>query len=472
MIDISDNDVSIIGAGPGGYVAAIRAAQLGQKVALIEKETVGGECLNWGCIPSKSLIAAGNLLGKLDDAAEIGINIDGVNIDIQKLHAWKSSVVEKLTSGIRSLFKNYDIDLIYGKAKITSNQEVEIMENRGGKKTITSSSIIVASGSHPLLVEGLSTNSTSIITSKEALELNEIPKRLVVVGGGAIGLELGTMYRKLGSTVTIIEISGSLLPGIEPDLVRVVSRSLQKLGVEILLNSKVSGTERSGAGLILSIDTGNKVLRMTADKVLVAVGRGANTNGLGLDSIGVEMDGRGFIKVDEHLRTNVDNVFAIGDAIGPPYLAHKAQSQAIIAAECSTGMNKKFDFNNIPSAIFTTPEIGSVGLTEKAAIDKGYDISVGKFQFGANGRALTAREKEGLVKVIIDKKTSLILGVHIAGADASNLISEACLALRLKAKVEDIESTIHPHPTLAEAFVEAVSASVGRSIHSTVKRQQ
>lgn len=472
MIDISDNDVTVIGAGPGGYVAAIRAAQLGRKVTLIEKENVGGECLNWGCIPSKSLIAASNLLGKLDDADKMGISIEGIKVDIQKLQAWKGSVVEKLISGIRALCRNYGIDLIYGTAKITSDQEVEIIENQGGKRVVTSTSIIVASGSHPLPVEGLSTNGTNIITSKEALELNEIPKKLVVVGGGAIGLELGTMYRKLGSTVTVIEISGSLLPGVEPDLVRVISRSLQKLGIETRLNSKVSGTELSDGGMILSIANGNKVLRMTADKVLVAVGRGANTNGLGLDSIGVEMDSGGFIKVDEHLRTNVGGVFAIGDAIGPPYLAHKAQSQAIIAAECSAGMNKKFDFNNIPSAIFTTPEIGSVGLTEKLAIDQGYDVSVGKFQFGANGRALTAREKDGLVKVIIDKKTSLILGVHIAGPDASNLISEASLALRLKAKVEDIESTIHPHPTLSEAFAEAVSATVGRSIHSIVKRQQ
>jgi dihydrolipoamide dehydrogenase len=229
-------------------------------------------------------------------------------------------------------------------------------------------------------------------------------------------------------------------------------------------------TEQKDDGLTLSIANGSNAIDLHADKVLVAVGRAANTNGLGLDSIGVKIDSKGFIAVDEHLRTNVDGIFAVGDVIGPPYLAHKAQSQAIVAAENSTGGNKKFDFNNIPSAIYTTPEISAVGLTEKEAIDRGYSVSIGKFQFGANGRALTAREKDGLVKVVVDKKTSIVLGVHIAGPDASNLISEASLALRLKATVEDIESTIHPHPTFAEAFAEAVSAAMGRSIHSVVKR--
>lgn len=466
MLDV---DVVIIGSGPGGYVAAIRLGQLGKKVVLIDKDRIGGECLNYGCIPSKVLISAGNMYSKMKSASEIGINVEGLNLDLRRLHEWKHSVIDKLSSGIVLLCREYEIDIVHGEASIISNHEVEVKENDENRR-ITTSEMIIASGSQPLEVEGLVSDGVDILTSKEALELTEIPGSLLVIGGGAIGLELGTMYAKIGSEVTVVEITHSLLPGIDLDLIRVISRSIKKLGINVLLNTRVKETVRESKRLTVSMESNGKEIRRSFDRVLVAIGRVANTQGLGLESIGVELDEKGFIKVDETMKTNVDGVYAIGDVTGPPYLAHKASAQGTTAAENIAGLERRFDATNIPCAIFTHPEIATTGLSESDAIAAGYDISIGKFHFGALGRALTVKETDGLVKVITDNKTKVILGVHIAGPDASDLISEASLAIKMGATSEDIESTIHPHPTLSEAIMEASNASLGRSIHSVVRR--
>lgn len=453
-------DVAIIGAGPGGYVAAIRSAQLEKKVCLIEKENVGGVCLNIGCIPSKALIHASEIFCTLARAAEMGLSCQESRVDPQRLQAWKEGVVKKLTAGIGQLLKAHRVEVIRGEAQFKSDRELTV-----DKETIGFENAIVATGARPAILKGFEPDNPFVGTSTEGLSYSEIPAELCVIGGGYIGLEIGSLYAAFGSKVTVVEATDSLLPGTDPELVRVIERELKRRGVKVFLNSKALAWQekKTKAEIKISTPKGEEILR--ADKILVAVGRIPNTQHLGLENCGVALDEKGFIPVDSQRKTNVKNIFAIGDCAGGPLLAHKASKEGLIAANVIAGKQDVYDVRAMPAVIFTTPEIAYVGLDEAKAKSLGHTIKVGKFPFLASGKALVTGETDGFVKIISDAKSDEVLGVFIVGKEASNLIGEACLAIEMGATVEDIARTVHPHPTLTESLMEAAEALHGSAIH-------
>jgi dihydrolipoamide dehydrogenase len=457
-------DAVVIGAGPGGYVAAIRLAQLGKKTALVEKESLGGVCLNWGCIPSKALIAVGHLVDEIRGAGERGILVGEPRIDVAKLRAYKEGVVKKLVSGIGALEKGNGVEVVKGKATFVGPNAVEV--EAGGERTrIEAPAFLLATGARPIAIPGFAYGK-DVWSAREALDLPEVPGRLVVIGGGGIGLELGTVYARLGSKVTIVEALPALLTGVDPEAVRIVQKRLRQRGVDVHLNAKAKGMESAGGALAVKIEVEGKEESIAADKVLVAVGFRPNSEGLGLESAGVQLDARGYVQVDEQLRSSNPAVFAIGDLVGPPFLAHKASKEGEIAAEVIAGHKSARDWVAMPGAIFTDPEVATVGLSEEAARARGLDPLVGKFAFAALGRAIAIDHTEGFVKVIADRESKVLLGATIVGASASDLIAEATLALEMGAYVEDVALTVHAHPTLAEAFMEACKAALGEAIHA------
>jgi dihydrolipoamide dehydrogenase len=454
-------EVAILGGGMGGYVAAIRLGQLGKEVILVEKENLGGVCLNIGCIPSKALIRVAKLKQRIEAANQIGLEVTGVNVDFAKVQTWKQGVVNRLVSGVEYLLKGQNVQVMKGTAKFTAVHQLEVT-TESGVEVVDASNIIIATGSRYFDLPSFKFNGTTIISSTEALSLQQVPKNLVIIGGGVTGLEMGTMYAQLGCKVTIIEMLEQLLPGTDIDLVRIVERSLRKLGVEYHTKSKANAF-RDGK-VYATLDDGKEAAFET-DKVLVVVGRRPNTDGIGLEKVGVQTDSHGFVQVDKKMQTSVPGVFAVGDVVGPPMLAHKASKEGIVAAEVIGGMNSEADFHAIPGVIFTDPEIATVGLTESQAKEKGYDPVVGKFPFTALGRALLAGETEGFAKIVADKDSNLVLGVHIVGPEASDMISEAALAIEMGATLEDIGFTVHPHPTLPESVMEAADAAKRKAIH-------
>jgi len=457
-------DAVVVGSGPGGYVAAIRLAQLGKKTALVEKESLGGVCLNWGCIPSKALIAAANLVEEIKGAGDRGILVDPPKVDIAKLRAFKAEVVKKLVGGIGQLEKGNGVEVLKGTATFVGPNAIEV--DSGGEKTrVEAPAFIVATGGKPVQIPGFEYG-PDVWGAREALELPEVPGRLVVIGGGVIGLELGTVYAKLGSKVTVVEALPSLLTGIDPDAVRIVQKGLRQRGVDVLVNAKAKGQRREGGSLRVTVEVDGKEQVIEADRILVAVGFRPNTAGLGLEAAGVKLDGKGFVAVDDRLRTNVPSIYAIGDVNGPPFLAHTASREGETAAEVIAGKKSMRDWVAVPAAIFTDPEVATAGLTEEEARKKGLDPLVGKFAFAALGRAIAIDHTEGFVKVVADRESKLILGVTIVGPEASDLIAEATLALEMGAYLEDVSLTIHAHPTLAEAFMEACKAVLGEAIHA------
>ncbi len=461
-------DVAIIGSGPGGYVAAIRLGQLGKKVVLIEREKIGGVCLNVGCIPSKALISAGKLVKDAKSAGKMGINAQ-ISVDIKKLQEWKESVVTRLTSGVSLLCKSYKVQVVYGTAKFLSNTELELERSEGkGKVRVHSKNIIIATGTSAIDLPSARFDGTRIISSTEALALTEIPRRMLLIGGGVIGLEIGMAYSNLfGTELTIVELTDQLLPGTDIELVNVVSRNLDKLGAKIYLKSKFKSASTNISNKIKAVfETSDGSEKSSeVDYVLVGVGRRPNTAGLGLEKAGVELNENGFVKVDKQMRTNVPNIFAIGDVSGGPLLAHKASKEGVVAAEVISGMNSSADFQAMPSAIFADPEIATVGISPAEARSRGVELSIGKFPFSANARALTSPNSEGFVKIIADKSSGVVLGVGIVGPESSNLISEASLAIEMGSSLEDIGLTVHPHPTLPEALMEAAENALGKAIH-------
>lgn len=457
-------DAVVIGAGPGGYVAAIRLAQLGKKTALVERESLGGVCLNWGCIPSKAFIAAGNLVDEIRGAADRGILVSEPKVDVAKLRAFKEGVVKKLVSGVGALEKGNGVEVLKGKATFVGPNAVEV--EAGGEKTrVEAAAFIVATGARPIAIPGFAYGK-DVWSAKEALDLPEVPGRLVVIGGGVIGLELGTVYAKLGSKVTIVEALPALLTGVDPEAVRIVQKGLRQRGVDVHLNAKAKGLDAAGGALSVRIEVDGKEQAIPADKVLVAVGFRPNTEGIGLEAAGVKLDAKGYVQVDDQLRSSNPAIFAIGDLVGPPFLAHKASKEGEIAAEVIAGHRSARDWVAMPGAIFTDPEVATVGLSEEQARAKGLDPLVGKFAFAALGRAIAIDHTEGFVKVIADRESKLLLGVTMVGPEASDLIAEATLALEMGAYVEDVALTIHAHPTLAEAFMEASKAALGEAIHA------
>ncbi len=458
-------DAVVIGAGPGGYVAAIRLAQLGQKAALVERESLGGVCLNWGCIPSKALIAAANLVEDMKHATERGIFAQAPRVDVAKLREFKDAVVKKLVGGVGMLEKGNGVTVLKGTAAFVGPDAIEVAGADGTRERVEAKAFIVATGAGPIELPGFAFG-PDVWSAREAVDLLEIPKRLVCIGGGVIGMELGTVYAKLGSQVTFLEALPQILTGVDPEAVRLVQKGIRQRGGAVHVNAKAKGYERRNGELAVHAELDGKEQEIACDRILCAVGFRPAPAGLGLEQVGVKLTPRGYVEVNEQYRTSVPSIFAIGDVSGPPLLAHKASKEGEIAAEVIAGMKSARDWVALPAAIFTDPEIAAVGLSEEEARKAGHDPIVGKFAFGALGRAIAIDHTEGFVKVIGDRGSKLLLGVTICGPEAADLIAEAALALEMGAYLEDVALTIHTHPTLPEALMEACKAALGEAIHA------
>jgi dihydrolipoamide dehydrogenase len=470
-------DAVVIGAGPGGYPAAIRLGQLKVKTAIIEREYIGGVCLNVGCIPSKAVIHAAKMFDKLGHSEDIGISIAAKpTLDMARLQAWKGGVVGKLTGGVRTLLKANKVEIFEGSARLgkpgPDGHRITV-KTASGEQTIIAKNVVIATGSRPIEIPGFKIDQQRVIDSTGALALTAVPPRLIVIGGGYIGLELGMCYAKFGSKVTVVEALPRLLGTMDKDCVAVVDRKLKKMGVEVMVETRAKSWEDRGDRAVLMVELkggqgaqDTKTAAIDADKILLSIGRRPNSEDLGLDQAGVAVGKGGFIAADDHLRTNVAGIYAIGDVIGGMMLAHKATKEGEVVAEIIAGHKAAFDVRTIPAVVFTDPEIASTGLTEDEARAKGHtELKVGKFPFAALGRALSVNDTEGFVKVIADGKTGELLGVHIAGNGGSDLISEATLAIEMGAVADDLRLTIHPHPTLSEAVMEAAAAALGEAVH-------
>ncbi|HJZ85290.1 MAG TPA: dihydrolipoyl dehydrogenase [Polyangia bacterium] len=461
-MDTVKTQALVIGAGPGGYPCAIRLGQLKVPTIVVEKYKPGGVCLNVGCIPSKALINAAKLFDKMRHGADMGLLVDNARVDMGRLVDWKDDVVGKLTGGVKQLLKANGAEYRQGEVRLVSKNEVEVRDPKGASYHIQARSIVIATGSRPIEIPGFKVDEKRILSSTGALALREVPGRLVVIGGGYIGLELGMMYAKLGSKVAVIEMTPTLLPGTDPELVQVVARKMKKLGMETHLEARA----KSDDGKAVTIESKDGAsLKLDADSVLVTVGRRPNSDGLGLAEVGVAIDAKGFVKVDQRMRTNVEGIYAIGDVAGQPMLAHKATKEGEVAAEVIAGRASAMDVRAIPAVIFTDPEIATCGLSDAEARASGREVAIGKFPMVALGRALALAEPDGFVKIVLDKASKEVLGVHVVGSSASDVISEAALALEMGAMAEDIGLTIHPHPTIPEAIMEASKAALGEAIH-------
>ncbi|MEB1809916.1 MAG: dihydrolipoyl dehydrogenase [Bacillaceae bacterium] len=456
-------DTLVIGSGPGGYVAAIRAAQLGQKVTIVEKGNLGGVCLNVGCIPSKALIQAGHRFHDANSSENMGITVDKVNLDFTKMQEWKSSVVNKLTGGVEGLLKGNKVEIVKGEAYFADKDSVRIMDDKQAQ-TYKFKNCIIATGSRPIEIPAFKF-SKRILSSTGALNLTELPKKLIVIGGGYIGIELGAAYSNLGSEVVVLEGGKQILPGFEKQMSQLVTKRMKKNGVEFYTEALAQGVEETENGVTVTAEVKGETKTFEADYVLVTVGRRPNTEEIGLEQIGVELDERGFIKVDKQCRTSVEGIYAIGDIVPGPMLAHKASYEAKVAAEAIAGHPAEVDYLAIPAVVFSGPELATVGLNEKEAKEEGYDVVVSKFPFAANGRALSMDETEGFMKMVTRKEDGLVLGVQIAGTNASDMISEACVAIEAGMTAEDIALTIHAHPSLGEITMETAEVAIGMPIH-------
>ncbi|WZO97565.1 dihydrolipoyl dehydrogenase [Isosphaeraceae bacterium EP7] len=462
-------DLVVIGAGPGGYVAAIRAAQLGLKVACVEKRpTLGGTCLNVGCIPSKALLDSSELFYLAQKRfAKHGIKTGEIGIDVPTMLARKDEVVRSMTVGIGGLFRKNKIEGIFGTAKVTSPTTVAVDGNDGQARTLEAKNILVATGSVPIELPFLKFDGRAVVSSTEALLFDKVPKHLVVVGGGYIGLELGSVWKRLGAKVTVIEFLPRVVPMADVEVGNLLAKSLQKLGLEFMMETKVTGATVNGDSVTLSAEAkdGSKI-SVECDRVLVAVGRRAYTDGLGLAELGVELNPKtGKVGVDAHYHTKVPTISALGDVIDGPMLAHKAEEEGVAFAEILAGKSGHVNYDTIPSVIYTWPEMASVGITEEQAKERGIEYKVGKFPFLANGRAKAMDETDGIVKVLADAKTDRVLGVHIIGPRASDMIAEAVTTMEFQGSAEDIARICHAHPTLSEALKEAALAVDKRTIN-------
>jgi len=457
-------DLVVIGAGPGGYECAIKAAQLGLKVACVEKrDALGGTCLNVGCIPSKALLHASELFAEAQHAFPgMGIDVGTPKIDVKKLIAFKDEAVDGNTKGIEFLFKKNKIEWVKGEGVIKAPGKVQV-----GDRLLETKNIVIATGSDVARLPGIEIDEKTVVSSTGALMLDKVPGRLLVVGGGVIGLELGSVWGRLGAKVTVVEFLNDILPGMDGEVVKNFTRILKKQGFEFKLGSKVTKIDKAKTGLKVSVETatGGETQVLEADVVLVAIGRVAYTGGLGLDNVGVKTDKRGRVEVDQHFKTNVDGIYAIGDVIAGPMLAHKAMEEGVALAEQLAGHWGHVNYDVIPGVVYTAPEVASVGKTEEQLKADGVEYNAGKFPFTANGRAKANKTTDGFVKILADKTTDRILGVHIIGANAGEMIQEAVVAMEFSGSSEDIARMCFAHPTLSEAVKEAALAVTGSPIH-------
>lgn len=459
-----ETDTIVIGAGPGGYVAAIRAAQLGQKVTIVEKGNLGGVCLNVGCIPSKALLSASHKYETAKHSEDFGIKAENVTVDFSKVQEFKGGVVQKLTGGVGALLKGNKVEIVEGEAYFVDQNNLKVMTEKSSQ-TYTFKNAIIATGSRPIEIPNFKFNKR-VIDSTGALALTEIPESLVVVGGGYIGSELGTAYANFGTKVTILEGAKDILGGFEKQMTQVVKKGLKAKGVDIVTEAMAKSAEESENGVKVTYEAKGETHTIEADYCLVTVGRRPNTEEIGLESLGVKLTDRGLVEVNEEGRSSVENIFAIGDIVAGPPLAHKASYEGKIAAEVIAGEKAEVDYLAIPAVCFTEPELATVGYTEAMAKEEGLDYKASKFPYAANGRALSIGETDGFLKLISLKEDGLLIGAQIAGSGASDMIAELGLAIETGMTVEDIALTIHAHPSLGEITMEAAEVALGNPIHT------
>jgi dihydrolipoamide dehydrogenase len=463
-------DALVIGAGPGGYHAAIRLGQLGKNVVCFDRDEVGGVCLNWGCIPTKALLHVGEITRQIDHAAEIGLKVPKAEVDREGVAAFKDKVVKANVGGVGQLFKANNVTFAYGDASFTGKNTVSLKKRDGTTDEYTAQAIVIATGGAPIDVKAWPHDGDTIINSNDASQMKRIPKNLLIVGGGVIGLEFATVYTRLGAKVLVVEAMANILTGTDLEISKTLGRILKKQGIEIALNTKVETIEKVADQNVKATFNGeftsNKPETREFDMVLVAVGRRPVTDTLNLEAAGLKVNEKGFIDVDAQRKTPVDGIYAIGDITGGPLLAHKAMKEGVVAAEVIAGDRASaFDPVAIPNCVYTDPEVATVGLSEEEAKAAGYTIKIGKFPLMASGRARTMNETDGLIKLIGDAKTDLLLGMHIVAPQAESLIGEGLIALEMGATIEDIGLSIHPHPTLTESIMDAAEAMHGKAIH-------
>ncbi len=462
-------DAVVIGAGPGGYHAAIRLGQLGKTVICVDRDEVGGVCLNWGCIPTKALLHVGEIVRQIDGAGALGLKVPKAEIDRSGVVKFKDEVVNANVGGVKQLFKFNNVQFIYGEASFKSATEITVKKKEGGADTIKAQFAVIATGSAPVDVKVWPRDGESIINSDDAVQLKNTPKTILIIGGGVIGLEFATVYARMGAKALVIEMMPQILTGTDLDISKELGRVLKKQGVEIMVNTKVGAVKKDGKTVKATFNgegTNGKDETREFECVLVAVGRRPVTDNLNLQGAGLQTNDRGFIDVDPQRRTKVKNIFAIGDISGMPLLAHKAMKEGVIAAEVIAGdRSAAFDPVAIPNCVYTDPEVATVGLSEEEAKSHGYEVRIGKFPQKASGRARTMNDTDGLIKLVGDAKTDMLLGMHICAPQAESLIGEGVIALEMGATLEDIGLSIHPHPTLTEGIMEAAEAAHGKAIH-------
>jgi dihydrolipoamide dehydrogenase len=462
-------DLVIIGGGPGGYVAAIRAAQLGMQVACVEKRgELGGTCLNVGCIPSKALLHASERYAETKGhLGELGIDVGEAKLDLARMMSRKEKVVSDLTKGVEFLFKKNKVHYVQGTGRIAQPGEVVVDQDDGEAETLATQNIVIATGSESMPLPGVEVDEESIVTSTGALALGSVPESMIVIGAGVIGLELGSVWSRLGAKVVVLEFVDHILPGMDREVCRQAQRVLQKQGLEFQLSSRVTGAEKTSSGVAVTYEAvgGDASDRLEADVVLVAIGRRPYTEGLGLEKLGVAMDERGFVQVDDRFQTTVPGVYAIGDCVPGPMLAHKAEEDGIACVEMLAGCSGHVDYNLVPAVVYTWPEIAGVGQTEEQLKDRGVEYRVGKFPFQANSRSRTTGDTDGVVKILADAKSDRLVGAHILGPLAGDLIMEAAVAMEFGGTAEDLARTVHHHPGMGEAVKEGALAVDGRAIH-------
>ncbi|NIR49350.1 dihydrolipoyl dehydrogenase [candidate division KSB1 bacterium] len=459
-------DLAVIGGGPGGYVAAIRAAQLGMKSAVIEKERVGGLCLNWGCIPSKALLRSAEVYHLIQNADDFGIKVGDLKFDSKKIIKRSRAAADKLSRGVEYLLKKNKVTHISGTARVAKKGVIEVSKNGKDDSKVNAKNIVIATGGYTRSLPGVEIDKKKVISSREALVLDNLPKSIVIIGGGPIGVEFAYFYNAFGAECTIVEMMPHILPFEDTEIIEILEKNFKKNKIELLTNTKVETVKTTSKGVTVNVggkEGGSKELK--ADIALMAVGFGGFVEGLGLDELGVEIE-KSFIKVDDNYKTNVDGVYAIGDVIGPPLLAHVASAEGLFMVEKMAGLDPlPVNYSNIPSCTYCQPQVASIGMTEQKAKDEGYNVKIGRFPFRANGKSIAVGETEGMVKLVFDEKYGELLGAHIIGIEATDMIAELGVAKTLESTHKEVLKTVHAHPTLTEAVMEAAGEAYGEAIH-------